>query len=76
MPDPGIWLVVIGGGGVVGLFATIRLWLQVRFLRHVYDHGGTHDLRAAGSALHPRRLDRSSRATPRMCRNCVGDARS
>lgn len=57
MPSPGMWLVLLSGGVAVGLFATIRFWLRLRFLRHVYDHGGARDLQAAGSALHtPARL--------------------
>lgn len=52
MPDPGLWLAVCGGSGMLGLFTTIRYWLRLRFLRHVYDRGGAPDLRVAGSALH------------------------
>ncbi len=50
---PETLLVLVGGGGsLVAAFATIRFWLRLRFLKHVYDRGGARDLRAAGSALH------------------------
>ena len=51
MPGSGMWLVLLSGGVGIGLLATIRFWLRLRFLRHVYDHGGARDLLTAGSAL-------------------------
>jgi hypothetical protein len=44
------WLAafIVGAGATASL---LRLWLVLRFLRHVYDKGGSAELTAAASVI-------------------------
>ncbi len=45
-----LMLVLLAGAGA-SILGVASWWLRLRFLRHVYDHGGAADLAVASAAL-------------------------